>query len=80
LFSKFREPRPNVALMKLRFAEWLGGSPEDHARLVLALWTVVHGTAMLLITRAVPAEYEAELHSVFSASVELLVSTAPSRR
>ena len=80
LFTKFREPRPNVAMMKFRFAEWLGGFPEDHARLVLALWTVVHGTAMLLITRAVPAEYEAELRSVFSASVDLLVNTSTSRR
>jgi len=43
---------------------------------VLALWTLAHGTAMLLISKAVPVKYEAELGSVFTASVELLVSNA----
>jgi AcrR family transcriptional regulator len=75
LFSKFQEPRPNFEYMKKRIAEWLGGSAEDHSRLVLALWTLVHGTAMLLISKAVPVKYEAALHSVFRASVELVVST-----
>jgi AcrR family transcriptional regulator len=79
LFSKFPEPRPNVEYMKRRVAEWLGGSPDDHTSLVLALWALVHGTAMLLISKAVSAKYEAELRSVFTASVELLVSSASAR-
>jgi len=62
--------------LKTRSAEWLAGSPEDYSSLVLALWTLAHGTAMLLISKAVPVKYEAELGSVFTASVELLVSNA----
>jgi AcrR family transcriptional regulator len=77
---KFQEPRPNLEYVKKRFAEWLGGSPEDHSSLVLGLWAQVHGTAMLLISKAVPAEDQAELRSVFTASVELLVSNASAHR
>ncbi len=79
-FPKFQEPRPNFEYLKTRFAEWLGGSPEDHSSLVLGLWAQVHGTAMLLISKAVPIEDQAELRSVFSASVKLLVSNASAHR
>ena len=75
-FPKFQEPRPNFEYLKTRFAEWLGGSPEDHSRLALGLWAQIHGTAMLLISKAGPAKDQTELHSVFSASVNLLVTNA----
>jgi len=77
-YSKFQEPRPNFEYLKRRFAEWLGGSPEDHSGLALGLWAQIHGTAMLLISKAVPAKDQAELLSVFSASVNLLVINASS--
>jgi len=79
-FPRFQEPRPNFEYMKRRFAEWLGGSPEDHSGLALALWAQIHGTAMLLISKAVPAKDQAELLAVFSASVNLLVTNASARR
>ena len=77
-YSKFQEPRPNFEYLKRRFAEWLGGTPEDHSGLALGLWAQIHGTAMLLISKAVPAKDQAELLSVFSASVNLLVINASS--
>jgi hypothetical protein len=49
-------------------------------RLVLGLWALIHGTAMLLISKAVPAKDQAELRSVSTASVELLVSNASAHR
>jgi AcrR family transcriptional regulator len=79
-FSRFQEPRPNFEYLKKRFAEWLGGSPEDHSGLALGLWAQIHGTAMLLISKAVLAKDQAELRSVFTASVELLVNNASAHR
>jgi AcrR family transcriptional regulator len=77
---RFQEPRPNFEYLKKKFAEWLGGSPEDHLRLALGLWAQVHGTAMLLISKAVPVKDQAELRSASAASVELLVSNASAHR
>jgi len=78
-FFRFSEPRPNFEYLKRRFAEWLGGSPEDRSSLALGLWAQIHGTAMLLISKAVPVKDQAELRSVFTASVELLVRNASSQ-
>ena len=79
-FFRFPEPRPNFEYLKGKFAEWLGGSPEDRSSLALGLWAQVHGTAMLLISKAVPPKDQPELHSVFTASVELLVRNAALHR
>jgi len=79
-YSKFQEPRPNFEYLKRRFAEWLGGSPEDQSSLALTLWAQIHGTVMLLISKAVPAKDQAELLSVFTASVNLLVTNASAHR
>lgn len=79
-FSRFPDPRPNFEYLKRRFAEWLGGSPEERTSLVLGLWAQIHGTAMLLISKAVPEKDQAELRSAFTASVELLVRNASLHR
>jgi AcrR family transcriptional regulator len=75
MFTKAGEPRPNVEFMKQRGSEWFGGSPEDYGGLVLGLWALIHGTAMLLISQAVTDDYATELRAVFPASVETLVRT-----
>ncbi|MGO9126334.1 MAG: TetR/AcrR family transcriptional regulator [Terriglobales bacterium] len=74
--APLREHRPTMALVEGKLAERLGGSPEDHAHLALALWAVTHGTAMILISKAIPAEHTAELRSVFSSTVEAMVGNA----
>jgi AcrR family transcriptional regulator len=71
-----REHRPTMALMEAKLAARLGGSPEDHTRLGLALWAVTHGTAMILISKAIPDEFAADLRSVFSAAVQSMVRNA----
>jgi AcrR family transcriptional regulator len=73
LLSRINEPQPNLEFTKKRSAEWLGGSPEDYTRLVLALWAVVHGTSLLFITKSVPKGTEAELPTVLSAALGILV-------
>jgi AcrR family transcriptional regulator len=43
------EPWPSFNLMRFRLAQRLGGGPRKHTRLMLALWSLMHGTAMLMI-------------------------------
>jgi AcrR family transcriptional regulator len=76
VFTRIDEPRLTFELMKRRSAEWLGGSPQDHTALVLALWALVHGTGTLLSSKTVPSTYEAELRAVFADAVALLVANS----
>ena len=62
-----------MAIMEEKLAARLGGSPADHTRLSLALWTTTHGTAMLLISKAIPDHVTPELRSAFTAAVETLI-------
>lgn len=73
-----RESRPAMALMEAKLAERLGGSPADYTRLSLALWTVSHGTAMLLLSRAIPDAHAKELRNVFTVAVATLIRNASS--
>jgi AcrR family transcriptional regulator len=43
------EPWPSFNLMRERVAERLGGDSPKHTRLMLAVWSLMHGTAMLII-------------------------------
>jgi AcrR family transcriptional regulator len=43
------EPWPTFNLMRERVAKRLGGDPRKHTRLMLAVWSLMHGTAMLII-------------------------------
>jgi AcrR family transcriptional regulator len=71
-----KELRPNFAMMERKLAEELGGAPEDHTPLGLALWALAHGTAALLLMRAVPPGQEATLRSGFTAAVGTLLRGA----
>lgn len=44
-----QEPWPSFRLLRERVAKELGGDPRQHTRLMLALWALMHGTAMLII-------------------------------
>ena len=43
------EPWPSFNLFRQRLARRLGRTPRDHTRLMLALWSLMHGTALLII-------------------------------
>jgi AcrR family transcriptional regulator len=43
------EPWPSFNLLRERLTKRLGGTPRHHTRLMLSLWSLMHGTAMLLI-------------------------------
>jgi AcrR family transcriptional regulator len=40
---------PSFNFMRERLCERLGGSPQQHNRLMLSIWSLMHGTAMLII-------------------------------
>jgi AcrR family transcriptional regulator len=42
------EPWPSFNLLRQRLAQRLGGTPRTHTRLMLSLWALMHGTAMLV--------------------------------
>jgi len=43
------EPWPSFNLMRERIANRLGGTPREHTRIMLAIWSMMHGAAMLII-------------------------------
>jgi AcrR family transcriptional regulator len=44
-----QEPWPTFNLMRERIARRLGGTPREHSRLMMAVWSLMHGAAMLII-------------------------------
>lgn len=43
------EPWPSFNLLRERITKRMGGNPREHTRLMLAVWSLIHGTAMLII-------------------------------
>jgi AcrR family transcriptional regulator len=66
------KPRPNFEYVMQKAGEWLGGEGERYRPLIIALWSLVHGTAMLLINDVIP-EHESTVISAFKTAVEELV-------
>lgn len=69
----FKENRPAVELMKKRLAVQLSGSPDDHSRLTLALWALLHGTVMLLIAKTIQPQHASEMRTACRESVTTLL-------
>jgi hypothetical protein len=76
LASKLTEERPNIEFAMQRSAQWLGGQPKDHMRLVLALFALMHGTAMLLSSNNLSEEYATGLRRAYKSATELLIAEA----
>jgi len=76
--APLREFRPTMAVVEEKLAERFGGRPEDHTRLMLALWALTHGTIMILTSKSLPPEHAPEFRSVFSKSVRTLLAGAVS--
>lgn len=70
------EPWPSFNLMRLRLAHRLGGTPRKHTRLMLSVWSLIHGTAMLMIRGGVTGPLRTQMvHSCLDA-VEAIVAQA----
>jgi AcrR family transcriptional regulator len=70
------ESRPNFAFVQQRLAKRLGGSPEDHTQVALAMWATLHGTAELLLSRSIPEGHEEELRTACRSAVKTLIEGA----
>jgi AcrR family transcriptional regulator len=74
------EPWPSFNLMRLRLAQRLGGTPRKHTRLMLSLWSLMHGTAMLLIRGGVAGPLGTQMiHSCLDAVEAIIAQAARSK-
>jgi AcrR family transcriptional regulator len=71
-----RESRPNFALVEGLLARRLGGTPEEQTGMALAIWAILHGTTMLLLSKAIPAGHEDDLRAACSSAVKVLIDGA----
>jgi AcrR family transcriptional regulator len=70
------EPWPTFNLLRLRVAQRLGGSPRKHTRLMLSLWSLMHGAAMLMIRGGIRGPLRTQMiHSCLD-GVETIISAA----
>ncbi len=70
------EPWPSFNFMRLRLAQRLGGDPRKHTRLMLSLWSLMHGTAMLLIRGGVAGALRTQMIYSCLDAVEAIVAQA----
>lgn len=74
------EPKPTFDMIKKRLAAKLGGKPEDHARLALALGALIHGTATMLLAEDVHEKISRELRAACLEACEGLIDGTTPRR
>jgi AcrR family transcriptional regulator len=70
------EPWPTFNLMRLRVAQRLGGPPRKHTRLMLSLWSLMHGTAMLMIRGGVSGPLRKQMVHTCLDALEAIVRDA----
>jgi AcrR family transcriptional regulator len=68
--------QPAKDAMRRKLTQKLGGEPDDHERVLTALWMTVHGAAMLLIEKTIRPEDADEARSIFTATVAALLRRA----
>jgi AcrR family transcriptional regulator len=74
------EPWPSFNLMRERLAQRRGGTSRENTRLMLAVWSLMHGAAILIIR----GEFEGALrvHTIHACldAIEAIVDTVGSKR
>jgi len=71
------EPWPSFNLMRMRLAQRLGGGPRKHTRLMLSLWSLMHGTAMLMIRGDVAGPLRTQMiHACLDAQEAIVAEAA----
>ncbi|MFZ3218006.1 MAG: helix-turn-helix domain-containing protein [Candidatus Acidiferrales bacterium] len=73
------EPRPSFELLQKRLADRLGGTPQKHARLALALAALLHGTATMLLTKGITERIARELRQACITAFQAMVECASRR-
>lgn len=70
------EPWPSFNLMREHLTQRLGGAPRQHTRLMLSLWSLLHGTAMLLIRGEARGALRTQMFHACLDAVEVVVAEA----
>jgi AcrR family transcriptional regulator len=70
------EPWPSFNLMRQRLAERLGGTPRQHNRLMMAIWCLMHGTAMLIIRGGFEGSLKTQAMHACLDTVEMILRAA----
>jgi AcrR family transcriptional regulator len=73
------EPWPSFNLMRERLAQKLGGTLREHNRLMMAIWCLIHGTAMLIIRGNFEGALRAQALNACLDAVDNLLRIAASR-
>lgn len=74
------ELQPSFEFLKKRLAERLGGSPDQHVRLALALAALLHGASMVLLQGKIEVRVAREVRLAATAAFEALVEDAKEHR
>jgi AcrR family transcriptional regulator len=70
------EPTSSFDLIKEHLAEQLGGAPNDHLHLALALTTLYHGASMLLLNEGIDPKLAATIKQACISATETLIQEA----
>ena len=70
------EPWPSFNLMRLRLAQRLGGTPRRHTRLMLSIWSLMHGAALLLIRGGATGPLRTQMVHACLDGVEAVIAAA----
>jgi len=74
------EPWPSFNLFRQRLANRLGGTARQHTRLMLSIWSMLHGAAMLIVRGGFEGTLRLQtMHSCID-SIEALVKSAERSR
>jgi AcrR family transcriptional regulator len=71
--AALEKSKPSIELLHGRLAEWLGPPTKGHASLWLAVWSLLHGGAMLLISKTIDHKTSTELRVACCDAVRTLV-------
>lgn len=75
------EPWPSFNLIRERVAKRLGGTPQQHTRLMLAVWSLMHGAAMLIIRGSFEGELRTQtVHACQDAFEAILLMSRTKKR
>ena len=74
------EAWPSFNLMRERLAGLIGGAPRQHNRLMLGIWCLMHGTAMLIIRGRFEGPLRMQAVHACIDSVENLIKAARTKR
>ncbi len=73
-----RESRPNFDFAEKMAANEFGGAPEDYTTLALEMWALLHGTAMLLLSKSIPEGHDEAMKVACRTALKVLIEAARS--